>query len=210
VESEPRRDRDRVAEIRRRSGDVSVNAGRGWATLGLGETALRAEFVGNRMTLRGGTTSQRIGKLDVDASAGLISEQGLLTIGSASTLAGTVTADIPRLKSLEALSGPQFAYDGKIAAAVRLGGSVGSPLLTGTVDGSDIAVTLYDLGIRLTDGVVQIALDQNTVELKQVRFRGGDGTVTATGAVKLGEADPNLTARSWPTSCSCSPAPSAR
>ncbi|MGX0935946.1 translocation/assembly module TamB domain-containing protein [Cupriavidus metallidurans] len=183
------------AEIRRRSGDVSVNAGRGWATLGLGETALRAEFVGNRMTLRGGTTSQRIGKLDVDASAGLISEQGLLTIGSASTLAGTVTADIPRLKSLEALSGPQFAYDGKIAAAVRLGGSVGSPLLTGTVDGSDIAVTLYDLGIRLTDGVVQIALDQNTVELKQVRFRGGDGTVTATGAVKLGEADPNLTAK---------------
>ncbi|WP_019449125.1 translocation/assembly module TamB domain-containing protein [Cupriavidus sp. BIS7] len=183
------------AEIRRRSGDASVNAGRGWTTLGLGETALRADFTGNHVTLRGGTTSQRIGKLDVNASAGLVSEQGLLTIGPASTLGGTVTADIPRLKSLEALSGPQYAYEGRIAAAIRLAGTVGSPLLTGTVDGSEIAVTLYDLGIRLTDGVVQLALDQNTVELKQVRFRGGDGTVTASGAVKLGEADPNLSAK---------------
>ena len=95
------------AEIRRRSGDMSVNAGRGWTTLGLSETALRAEFSGNRVTLRGGTTSQRIGKVAVDASAGLIAEQGLLTVGPASTLGGTVTADIPRLKSLEALSGPQ-------------------------------------------------------------------------------------------------------
>ncbi|CAG2156912.1 hypothetical protein LMG19282_05339 [Cupriavidus campinensis] len=183
------------AEIRRRSGDASINAGRGWTTLGLGETALRAEFAGNRVTLRGGTTAARIGKIDVDASAGLVQEQGLLTVGPASTLAGTVSADIPRLKSLESLTGPQYAFEGKLAAAMRLGGTVGNPLLTGTVDGSDIAVTLYDQGIRLTDGVVHIVLDQNTVEMKEVRFRGGDGTLVATGNVKLGETDPNLTAK---------------
>ncbi|GJG93446.1 translocation/assembly module TamB domain-containing protein [Cupriavidus pauculus] len=183
------------AEIRRRSGDASVNAGRGWTTLGLGETGLRADFSGNRMTLRGGTTSQRIGKVAVDASAGLVNEQGLLTVGPASTLGGTVTADIPRLKSLEALTGPQYALEGKLAAALRLAGTVGNPLLTGAIDGSGIGITLYDLGIRLTDGEVHVVLDQNTVELKQVRFRGGDGTLTATGAVKLGETDPNLTGR---------------
>jgi translocation and assembly module TamB len=183
------------AEVRRRSGDASVNAGRGWTTLGLGETALRADFSGNRVTLRGGTTSQRIGKVAVDASAGLVSEQGLLTVGPGSTLGGTITADIPRLKSLEALSGPQYALEGKLAAALRLAGTVGNPLLTGAIDGSGIAITLYDLGIRLTDGEVHVVLDQNTVELKQVRFRGGDGTLTATGAVKLGETDPNITGR---------------
>lgn len=183
------------AEIRRRSGDASVNAGRGWTTLGLGDTALRAEFGGNRVTLRGGSTSERIGKLAVDASAGLVSEQGLLTVGPASTLGGTVTADIPRLKSLEALSGPQYALEGKLGAALRLAGTVGKPLLTGAIDGSDIGITLYDLGIRLTDGQVHVVLDQNTVELKQVRFRGGDGTLTATGAVKLGETDPNITGK---------------
>lgn len=183
------------AEIRRRSGDASVNAGRGWTTLGLGETALRAEFAGNRVTLRGGTSAERIGKLAVDASAGLVSEQGLLTVGPASTLGGTVSADIPRLKSLEALSGPQYALEGKLSAALKLAGTVGNPLLTGSIDGSDIGITMYDLGIRLTDGLVHVVLDQNMVELKQVRFRGGDGTLTATGAVKLGEADPNLTGK---------------
>ncbi len=184
------------AEIRRRSGDASINAGRGWTTLGLGETALRAEFVGNRVTLRGGAPRRRGSARSMSMRPQeLVQERGLLTVGPASTLAGTVSAAIPRLKSLESLTGPQYAFDGRLAAAMRLGGTVGNPLLTGTLDGNDIAVTLYDQGIRLTDGVVHIVLDQNTVEMKEVRFRGGDGTLVATGNVKLGETDPNLTAR---------------
>lgn len=183
------------AEIRRRSGDASINAGRGWTALGLGETKLRADIAGNRIALRGGTVAERIGRIVVDASAGLVTEQGLQTVGPPSTLDGTVAFDIPRLKSLESFTGPQYALEGKLAANLRLAGTVGKPLLTGNVDGSGIGVTLYDLGIRLTDGVVQVVLDQNTVELKQVRFRGGDGTLTATGAVKLGESDPNITGK---------------
>ncbi|MGN5480544.1 hypothetical protein ACTMU2_38785 [Cupriavidus basilensis] len=55
---------------------------------------------------------------------------------------------------------------------------------------------MYDLGIRLTDGIVRIVLDQNAVELKQVEFHGGDGKVTArTGNAAPGEADPNPTGR---------------
>jgi translocation and assembly module TamB len=183
------------AELRRRSGDLSVNAGRGFTTLGLGETSLRAEAGGNRIALRGGMVSARIGKVVVDASAGLVQEQGLQTVGPASTLGGTVTVDVPRLKSLEALTGPQYAFDGRLAAAMRLAGTVGAPLLTGTVDGDNLALTLYDEGLRLTDGTVRVVLDQNTVELKQVEFHGGDGKLTATGNVKLGEADPNLTGK---------------
>ncbi|MGH8788258.1 MAG: translocation/assembly module TamB domain-containing protein, partial [Cupriavidus necator] len=183
------------AELRRRSGDLSVNAGRGFTTLGLGETSLRAEAGGNRIALRGGMVSGRIGKVVVDASAGLVQEQGLQTVGPASTLGGTVTVDVPRLKSLEALTGPQYAFEGKLAAAMRLAGTVGAPLLTGTVDGDNLAVTLYDLGLRLTDGTVRVVLDQNTVELKHVEFHGGDGKITATGNIKLGEADPNLTGK---------------
>jgi translocation and assembly module TamB len=183
------------AEVRRRSGDLSVNAGRGFTTMGLGETSLRAEAGGNRIALRGGMVSGRIGKVAVDASAGLVQEQGLQTVGPASTLAGTVTVDVPRLKSLEALSGPQYAFDGRLAAALRLGGTVGAPLLAGTIDGDNLAVTLYDIGLRLTDGTVRVALDQNTVELKHVEFHGGDGKITATGNVKLDESDPNLTGK---------------
>ncbi|WP_454742169.1 translocation/assembly module TamB domain-containing protein [Cupriavidus necator] len=183
------------AELRRRSGDLSVNAGRGFTTLGLGETSLRADAGGNRIAVRGGMVSGRIGKVVVDASAGLVQEQGLQTVGPASTLAGTVTVDVPRLKSLEALTGPQYAFEGRMAAAMRLAGTVGAPLLTGTLNGDNLAVTLYDQGLRLTDGTVRVVLDQNTVELKHVEFHGGDGKIVATGNVKLGEADPNLTGK---------------
>lgn len=183
------------AELRRRSGDVSVSAGRGYTTLGLGETGLRAEFAGSRLNLRGGVEASRIGKVVVDASAGLIQEQGLMTVTPASTLAGKVSLEVPKIKALEAFSGPQYAFDGTLAASLQLAGTVGNPLLTGKIDGSGIALTLYDLGIRLTDGIVHVVLDQNTIELKQVEFRGGDGKIVATGNVKLGETNPNLTGK---------------
>lgn len=183
------------AELRRRSGDVSVSAGRGYTTLGLGETALRAEFAGSRLNLRGGIEASRIGKVVVDASAGLIQEQGLMTVTPASTLTGKVSLEVPKIKALEAFSGPQYAFDGTLAADLQLAGTVGNPLLTGKIDGSGIALTLYDLGIRLTDGIVHVVLDQNTIELKQVEFRGGDGRIVATGNVKLGETSPNLSGK---------------
>jgi len=183
------------AELRRRSGDISVNAGRGFAALGLGETGLRAEAAGNHITLRGGMASSRIGKLAIDASAGLVTDQGLQTIGPGSALGGTVTLEVPRLKSLEAFTGPQYAFAGRMAAALRLSGTVGAPLLTGTIDGDALAVTLYDEGLRLTDGTVHVALDQNTIELRKVEFHGGEGKITATGSIQLGEAAPNLTAK---------------
>jgi len=183
------------AELRRRSGDLSVNAGRGFTTLGLGESALRADLAGNRVKLRGGIEASRLGRVTVDASAGLLQEQGLMTVTPASALAGKVTADIPRLKTLEALSGPQYAFEGRLAAVLQLAGTVGKPLLTGNIDGEDIALTLYDEGIRLTGGVVRVALDQDTIELRQVEFHGGDGKIVATGNIKLGDTDPNLTGR---------------
>ncbi|NSX04525.1 translocation/assembly module TamB domain-containing protein [Cupriavidus gilardii] len=183
------------AELRRRSGDLSVNAGRGFTTLGLGETVVRAEAAGNRLQLRGNLVSSRLGTAKVDAFAGLMPEQGVLTVTPASALGGQVAFDVPRLKALEALTGPQYAFDGRLAAAMQLAGTIGAPVLTGTVNGDGLAITLYDQGIRLTDGIVRIVLDRNVIELRQVRFHGGDGTLTASGNVRLGETDPTLRAR---------------
>jgi len=183
------------AELSRRSGDISVNAGRGYTALELGQTMLRAEAAGNRLVLRGGISSGRIGKLTVDASAGLVQEQGVATIGPGSPLGGQVAVEVPRIKALEALAGPQYAFEGRADATVRLAGTVAAPALTGTVNGDGLGVTLYDLGIHLTDGKVRLVLDQNAVELRQVEFHGGDGKLTASGTVKLGEANPNLTGK---------------
>src|SRR5690606_19467535 len=70
----------------------------------------------------------------------------------------------------------------------------GQPKLSGTVNGDGLAVTVYDQGIRLQDGVVRVVLDQNVMDLRQVEFRGGEGTLKATGRVQLDQANPNLAA----------------
>lgn len=183
------------AEIRRRSGDLSVNAGRGYTALGLGETILRADATGDRLQLRGRLAASRIGTANIDAFAGLTPEQGVLTVTPASVLGGSVAFDVPRLKSLESLTGPQYGFEGRLAATLRLAGTVGNPELTGAVNGDDLGVTLYDQGIRLSDGIVRIVLDRNVIALREVVFHGGDGTLRATGNVRLGETDPNLSAR---------------
>ncbi|MBY4949131.1 translocation/assembly module TamB [Cupriavidus respiraculi] len=182
------------AELRRRSGDLSVQAGRGYTALGLGETGLRADAAGGRVNLRGGVVSTRFGAISVDAFAGLVVQQGLQTVGPASPLGGKVSLDIPRVEALEALMGPQYGFDGRLAAALQLAGTVAEPLLTGSINGDALSVTLYDQGIRLTDGIVRIALDRNLIQLRQVEFRGGDGRLTATGDIRLGGGDPNLSA----------------
>lgn len=183
------------AELTRRSGDLSVNAGRGFTALGLGETALRLQAAGDRLQLRGRVVSARVGNVDVDAFAGLTRQEGVMTVTPASVLGGSVAFDVPRLKSLESLTGPQYGFEGRLAGTLRLAGTVGQPVLTGAVNGDDLGITLYDQGIRLTDGTVRLVLDRNVIELRQVVFHGGDGTLTATGNVRLGEADPALTGR---------------
>ncbi|MGY8523715.1 translocation/assembly module TamB domain-containing protein [Paracidovorax citrulli] len=183
------------AELRRRGGDLSVNAGRGYTNLGLGQTLLRADIAGGRLQLRGNVESSRIGSVRVDTFAGLIPTQGVLSVTPGSSIGGRVVLDVPRLKAVETLTGPQYALEGRLAATLDLAGTVAEPLITGAINGDDLGVTLYDQGIRLQNGTVRIAMNRNVIELQQVRFYGGDGTLTATGSVKLGEADPTLSAR---------------
>ncbi|MFX7748044.1 hypothetical protein ABTK03_21935, partial [Acinetobacter baumannii] len=77
------------------------------------------------------------------------------------------------------------ATDGQLAASLQFAGTVGAPKISGFLTGQDIEVALYDQGIRLTKGVVRVALDQNVVDLQDVVFYGGDGTVRAKGRVQL-------------------------
>ncbi|NGF00545.1 hypothetical protein, partial [Escherichia coli] len=109
-----------------------------------------------------------------------------------SPLSGGLTISLLHLKSIGDLLGPDVATDGQLAASLTFAGTVGAPKVSGFLTGQDVDVALYDQGIRLTKGVVRVALDQNVVDLQEVVFHGGDGTLRAQGRVQLGEANPNL------------------
>ncbi|MGA3703623.1 translocation/assembly module TamB domain-containing protein [Ralstonia nicotianae] len=184
-----------TARIARRSGDLSINAGRGFTPLGLTEAVVEARGEGMRLGLRGDVQSTRVGRIHLDAGIGLAREAvpgALALMSPASPLSGTLTVDLPRLKAVGDLLGPDVALDGRLAANLTFAGTVGAPKVSGLLDGQGIDVALYDQGIRLTDGTVHVGLDQNVVDLKEVVFHGGDGTLRAQGRVQLGEANPNL------------------
>jgi translocation and assembly module TamB len=184
-----------TARIARRSGDLSINAGRGFTPLGLTEVVVEARGEGMRIGLRGTAQSTRVGNLYLDAGVGLVRDAApgaLALMAPASPLSGGLTINLPELKAIGDLLGPDVALEGKLAASLTLAGTVSAPKVSGFMTGQDIDVALYDQGIRLTKGTVRVALDQNVVDLQEVVFYGGEGTVRAQGRVQLGEANPNL------------------
>ncbi|MBV8627794.1 MAG: translocation and assembly module protein TamB, partial [Paraburkholderia sp.] len=179
-------------QLRRRAGDVTVEVGRGVASLGVTDISARADFSGgNRlnMTLHAGAT--RLGVIDANASTNLVTQDGLLTISEEAPLSGSVNANIPSLMTTGGLFGPSYLLDGHLALKLALTGTVAKPSLSGTLMGDGLSATLVDQGVQLKDGVIHIALSENLVDFQQVEFHGASGTLRASGEVKLGGPDPD-------------------
>jgi translocation and assembly module TamB len=182
-------------QLKRRSGDVTVEIGRGLASLGITDMAARAEFSGgNRLNATLHAQASRIGVIDADAHTTLVARDGFLTVDEESALSGNVSANVPSLKTTGGLFGPSYLLDGHLALKLALGGTVAKPNLTGSLLGDELSATLVDQGVQLKDGIVRIALSHNLVDFQQVEFHGASGTLRATGRVRLDGAEPDLTA----------------
>ncbi|WP_213296955.1 translocation/assembly module TamB domain-containing protein [Paraburkholderia sacchari] len=183
-------------QVKRRSGDITTEIGRGFASLGIGDLNARAAFSGgNRLTLTAHAQASRVGVLDIDTNTTLVARDGMLTAADEAQLGGTIKANVPSLKTTGGLLGPSYLLDGHLALDLALGGTVAKPNLTGSLVGDGISATVVDQGLELKDGVIRIALSKNLVDFQQVEFHGAtSGTLRATGRVRLDNAEPDLTA----------------
>ncbi|WP_421379070.1 translocation/assembly module TamB domain-containing protein [Paraburkholderia sp. DD10] len=182
-------------QLKRRAGDVTVEIGRGLASLGITDLSARADFTGgNRLNATVHAQANRIGVIDADAHTTLAMRDGFLTVNEEGPLTGNVNANVPSLKTTGGLFGPSYLLDGHLALKLALGGTVAKPNLTGSLIGDGLSATLVDQGVQLKDGVVRIALSHNLVDFQQVEFHGASGTLRATGRVRLDGAEPDLTA----------------
>ncbi|KAE8757980.1 MULTISPECIES: translocation/assembly module TamB domain-containing protein [Paraburkholderia] len=182
-------------QLKRRSGDVTVEIGRGLASLGITDMSARAEFSGgNRLNATVHAQASRIGVIDADAHTTLVMRDGFLTVNEEGAVSGNVNANVPSLKTTGGLFGPSYLLDGHLALKLALGGTVAKPNLTGSLLGDGLSATMVDQGVQLKDGVVRIALSQNLVDFQQVEFHGASGTLRATGRVRLDGAQPDLSA----------------
>lgn len=187
------------ARIERRSGDITLSTGYGTAALGITALTARADFEsGRRLSVTARAAASRIGVLDAQVSAGLTPDAargGLLELGADAPLSGKLAFDVPALKTTGGLFGPSYVLDGHLALNLSLAGTRAKPTASGTLVGGDLSATLVDQGIQLKDGIVRVALTENLVDLQRVEFHGGDGTLRATGQIRLDRAEPDLTAR---------------
>ncbi|SIT48321.1 conserved exported hypothetical protein [Paraburkholderia ribeironis] len=182
-------------QLHRRSGDVTVEIGRGLASMGIADITARAEFSGgDRLNATLHAQASRIGVIDADAHTTLAMRDGLLTVNPEGALAGSVNANVPSLTTTGGLFGPGYLLEGRLALRLALGGTVAKPSVTGSLVGDDLSATMVDQGIKLKDGVVRIALSENLVDFQQVEFHGASGTLRAIGRVRLDGAEPDLTA----------------
>ncbi|MBB5445277.1 MULTISPECIES: translocation/assembly module TamB domain-containing protein [unclassified Paraburkholderia] len=182
-------------ELRRRSGDVTVEIGRGLASMGIGDVRARAEFTGgNRLNATVHAQASRVGVIDADAHTPLVLRDGMLSVDPQSALSGNVNANVPSLRTTGGLLGPSYLLDGHLALKLALGGTVAKPNVTGALTGDGLSATVVSQSVQLKDGVVRIALSQNMVDFQQVEFHGASGTLRATGRVRLDSSEPDMTA----------------
>ncbi len=185
------------ARLERRSGDATLSTGYGTAAFGITALSTRVEFTAGRMAATVHAAASRVGTLDANVSAPLTPDRargGLLGLAADAPLSGKLAFDAPALKTTGGLFGPSYVLDGHVALNLVLAGTRAKPTLSGSLVGDGLSATLVDQGIQLKDGVVRVALTENLVELQRVEFHGGDGTVRATGEIRLDRNEPDLTA----------------
>ncbi|TKC83037.1 hypothetical protein FAZ69_25410 [Trinickia terrae] len=184
-------------QIKRRGGDLTLDTGRGVAALGITDIAARAEFgEGRRLAATVHAQASRIGIVEANVAVPLTPRDGFLAIAEDAPLSGAVNADVPSLTTTGGLFGPSYLLAGHLALKLTVAGTAKKPSLSGALTGDGLSATLVDQGVQLKNGVIRIVLSENLVDFQNVEFHGGDGTLRATGRVRLDSAsdEPDLTA----------------
>lgn len=172
-------------QVERQGGDIDIPGAAGTGQLGLTALALRANLHANRIELDAQVASTRVGQAEAQGQIALQTPNRRLLPAPDAPISGTIIASIPRLQSIASLAGPRILVRGNASLDLRVDGTLADPSLSGAIDGEQLSVTLFDQGVRLRDGTAHLTLDNNVVELRNVQFEGGEGTLRVTGRIPL-------------------------
>ncbi|PKO71331.1 MAG: hypothetical protein CVU20_07470 [Betaproteobacteria bacterium HGW-Betaproteobacteria-14] len=179
---------DGSARLWREQGDVRVWPEAGPA-LGLqqAEAQLRAADgrLSGTLVLRG----SELGRLDVEAEAGLAQSQGRWGIAADAPLQMRARGAMPDLAWLARLA-PRLGLEsaGSLELDARASGTPRRPQLSGALRGAALALRMPTEGVDLHEGVLEVQFDADRIALSRFTLKGGEGSLTAQGEMTLGEA----------------------
>ncbi|MBU1666514.1 MAG: translocation/assembly module TamB domain-containing protein, partial [Gammaproteobacteria bacterium] len=83
-------------------------------------------------------------------------------------------------------------FDGSLTAKIQGNGTLAEPRLSGTITGENFRLAQPDQGLDLKDGRFQAELSQDTLLLKSLSLRAGDGLLSGQGKLGLRGGQPDL------------------
>lgn len=170
--------------LQRTGGDLSIVQGNRRQALGLTALRVALEVAQGRWQLTQALTGTQIGVLA--GSQTLRAAPADLLPAPASPLEGVITLQTPDLDVWSPWLPAGWQLGGDLRATALLGGTAGTPTWTGRVDGNALAVGNLLEGVELRDGTLAVALTGDEARIEQFRFRGGEGTLAASGGARFG------------------------
>ncbi len=186
-----------AVKVERQGGDVTMR-GNVPVVLGLRTLTTTLTATNGRLTVQGAADGAQLGQIALNASASLTqnSAQGganrfMLTPDAA--VSGNATIDIPSLRWIAPFVSPSLIAEGRLHSAVALGGTFGQPVLSGQITGSELRLFLTDLGLDLRQGTLDTEFRDTQLLVKQLRFRTGQGSLSASGPIGFSGGQPTAT-----------------
>lgn len=176
---------DGALRVRRRSGDLALLGAESTTPLGLSEAVIDGRFNAGRLVARMDASS-RYGEVTLEGS--LSPEAGAagpIGFGPESPLAFTARMQFAELPVLTQPLLVNARMDGRIAADLQGGGTLGKPVVNGTLRGDGLTFEMPPYGVYLRNGQLRATLEGERVRVQSFSVQGGPGLLTAQGEVPL-------------------------
>ncbi|MGQ0651497.1 MAG: translocation/assembly module TamB domain-containing protein, partial [Betaproteobacteria bacterium] len=176
---------DGALRLRRRSGDVVLLGAESSTPLGLSEAVIEGRFNAGRFVARMDASS-RYGVIALEGSVAPDPDAaGALGFGAGSPLAFGARMQFVELPVLAQPLLLTARMDGRIAAELQGSGTLGKPLVKGTLRGDGLSFDMPPYGVYLRNGQLRATLEGERVVVQSFSIQGGAGLITAQGELPL-------------------------
>lgn len=182
---------DGTLDVQRDSGDLKLVGGTPQPFY-LTALALHAQAQQSRVALNGQIVSDRFGTVKIDGNTQI--DWRDKAISPSAPLVVNAAGNVEKLDKIAPLISNTLQLAGNLAFDVHRTGTLDRPVVSGAINGNKLAIRDSASGLALTDGAVQMVMQDNRVTLKQFLFHGGNGTLMADGTLDIGKEGPNAKA----------------
>lgn len=182
------------ASLKLESGDLTFTTADG-STKSLGLSSLLANLLieENNISFSSEASGTELGKLSAKLNTKLSQTSSGLAISNDAPLNISASAMLNTLLWLPMpASMGDVTMDGQLTLSLEGSGTVAKPNLNGTVMGNQLSLTIPSEGVNLSNGLLNAKFDNDQLLIKQAKFQGGDGFLTATGAMRFAGGEPEL------------------